>query len=147
MIKSAKAPYVVHFLNCPEGLNKESFAEFFKIKPGDVNEVEPIAKTNSVLHTLVSINDQETALKVFAKYTSDNVIPFISHRKLMAKSTCSYTDQSQSIRRIQGRKKSICILRIKAITSLRTQLRSMKNMKRKAMEREDDTGKSEDIRE
>lgn len=81
MIRSAKAPYVVQFLNCPEGMGKESFAEFFGVRPDDVNEVEPIQKTNGVLHTLVSISDQDVALKVFAKYTSDNVVPFVSHRK------------------------------------------------------------------
>lgn len=73
MIKSAKSPYVIQFLNCPEGLSKESFAELFEIKVDDIIEIRPIEKTNGVLHTSVSIKEQDIALKVFAKYTKENV--------------------------------------------------------------------------
>lgn len=73
MIKSAKAPYVIQFLNCPEKLTKESFAELFGVKADDIDEVSEIERTNGVFHTLVSIKEQDMALKVFAKYSQDNV--------------------------------------------------------------------------
>lgn len=74
MIKSAKPPFSIHFLNCPKELTKESFAELFEIKIDGINEIEEIKKTNGVDHTVVSIKDQEDALKIFAKYSKDNVI-------------------------------------------------------------------------
>jgi len=73
MIKSAKPPYVIQFLNCLEKLTKESFAKLFEINADDINEVSDIEKTNGVFHTLVSVKEKEVALKIFAKYIQDNV--------------------------------------------------------------------------
>ena len=73
MIKSAKPPYCIHFLNCPKELTKEKFAELFETKAEDIENIEGISETNGVSHTVVSVSNQDIALNIFDKYSKDNV--------------------------------------------------------------------------